>query len=111
MSSSGSLSRPKRTYKVFDRKDEPGWSADKDALDVFRILRLAGTDELAGRLNILTRDPVTAEVANAASEYLDELFGRDDTTRTCMVVRATQGLEDETAVARSCAVLTGMLAE
>jgi hypothetical protein len=100
-----------KLHKVFDRKDEPGRSTDKDALDVLRILRFAEPDALTSKLNALAREPVTEEVTSAAMRYLVALFGNDDTTGTRMVVRAIRGLEDETAVARSCAVLTGMLAE
>lgn len=79
---------------------------DKDALDVLRLLRAVPTALLASGLHRLLIDAVAQEVAHEAVDHLAQLFGTTAAPGTQMAVQATERLEDPTAIAGSCVVLT-----
>jgi hypothetical protein len=95
-----------KLHKLAERAADVRRSADKDALDIFRLLRQVSTEELAGGARRLALDPVSAEVTLEALRYLGELFGTPVGSGTVMVVRSLEGLEDDTTVAASSTALT-----
>jgi hypothetical protein len=96
-----------KLHKLAERSQERGATRvkDKDALDVFRILRVVPTEVLADTLDGLEHDHLAATVTREAMEYLRSLFGSRDAVGTQMAVRATEGLEDPEAIARACEAL------
>jgi hypothetical protein len=80
---------------------------DKDALDVYRLLRGTDTGKLAARISHLTRDSLAGAVTLESLGQLRDLFGARDTPGTQMVVRGTAGVEDPATTAASCEALAG----
>jgi hypothetical protein len=78
---------------------------DKDALDVFRLLRGTDTGEIAAQLARLTQDSLAGAVTLESLGQLRDLFGTRDTLGTQMVVQGTAGVEDPTTTAASCEAL------
>lgn len=95
-----------KLHKITDRKGDPDRSSDKDAFDVYRLLRVVPTLELAKRYQVLLADPVSSEVAKAAKGMLLELLGRSNAPGTQMAVRAAYPLEDSQTLAASVVALT-----
>jgi hypothetical protein len=100
-----------KLHKIAERKDAPGRLRDKDGLDTLRLLRFADTAHLAATLTKLAAHPVAGQVTRQARKFLEELFGDRGGVGAQMAVRATVGLEDETAIALSCEVLARRLLE
>lgn len=78
---------------------------NKDALDVLRILRAADMKELAGRLQMLSVEGVSADVTIQALEGLRDLFGRAESSASQMAAEAAFP-EPAATIAESCAALT-----
>jgi hypothetical protein len=87
----------------FDRVD------DKDALDVFRLLRGTESAKLAVQIAHLTQDSLAGAVTTESLGQLRDLFGTNDAPGTQMVVQGTAGVEDPTTIAASCAALASDL--
>lgn len=102
-----------KLHKIADRALEPHRHrlADKDALDLFRILQTIPTDVLAATLGRLLEAPIASEVTARAVGILREFFTTPRSPGCLMVVRATEGLEDAETIARSCSILTNALLE
>lgn len=82
---------------------------NKDALDVFRLLRGTDTEKLAVQIAHLTRDSLAGAVTLESLGQLRDLFGTRDTPGTQMVVQGTAGVEDPTTTAASCEALAADL--
>jgi len=95
-----------KLHKIAERIGSPGRQADKDALDVLRILRHAPTDHLATSLANLLHDPTAATVTQEAVGFLRELFASPDAPGAQMAARATEGLEVADEITTSCALLS-----
>jgi hypothetical protein len=80
-------------------------SRDKDALDIYRLLRAFDPDELGTRFARLYAAAVSAEPTKVAVAEFKALFGSPRAAGTDMVVRATSGLEPEDEVRRSTSAL------
>lgn len=68
-----------KIHKIGDRLDDmsrPGRQADKDALDVLRLVRTTPTAVMADRLDSLRHDPRCADVVEGAIARLPAMFGR-----------------------------------
>lgn len=98
-----------KLHKINERKDVPERRQDKDGLDVLRLLRFADTAHLAGTLTKLATHPISGEVTQQARAFLLDLFGARAGIGAQMAVRASVGLEDETAIAISCEALAQRL--
>ena len=96
-----------KVHKIVDRNQEPQAKrlADKDGLDVLRLLRGVEARRLADGLRRLRQEPVSATVTGEAVDLLPELFGSDRAVGTQMAIRATERLEDPAVIAASCAAL------
>ncbi len=97
-----------KVHKISDRNQEPQARrlADKDGLDVLRLLRGVESRRLAEGLRRLRQEPVSAPVTGEAITLLADLFGSARAVGTQMVIRATERLEDPAVIAESCTVLT-----
>jgi len=97
-----------KAHKISDRNQErlAKRLADKDGLDVLRLLRGVESRRLADGLNRLRQESVSAIVTDEAITLLAELFGSADAVGTQMAIRATERLEDPRVIAESCTALT-----
>jgi hypothetical protein len=95
-----------KIYKLLDRVDSFDRRSDKDALDVYRLLRATATGDLANRIRTLLTNPLSAAVAETAVGQLPQLFGGVNATGTRMAVSAAVPLENEATLAASLVALT-----
>lgn len=79
---------------------------DKDALDLFRLLRAVPTGTLVDGFRRLAGSDVARSVADEALGLLSEHFSTGAAAGNDMLVGATEGLEDEAQLRASCAALT-----
>ncbi|MEX2662848.1 MAG: hypothetical protein WD227_13035 [Vicinamibacterales bacterium] len=96
-----------KLHKLVDRSGEREAKRlkDKDALDVFRLLRAIPVEPLARGLRELGDSTLAGDVTRAAIEHLQALFGATSSPGTVMVVRATERIEDPNVMAASCVAL------
>lgn len=97
-----------KLIKIDDRRDTSRRS-DKDALDVARLLRGVSTPDLAERMNRLTADERSTEVARRSVDLLESLFGHRSAEGIQMAIRSTGDLMDPDELAVSCELLAGSL--
>ena len=79
---------------------------DKDALDIFRLLRAVPTDELSRRLRRLLESESAGPVTIAGLRLLQHLFGTVDDDGIRLAQRASQHLIDPDELGQSAASLT-----
>ena len=96
-----------KVHKIMDRSNEPGAGRlnDKDAFDVFRLLRAIDTQELVIETQVLLDDDLSREVTAEAISFLGDLFGTVTATGVEMLVRSVRGLEDPDVIAASVVAL------
>ena len=96
-----------KLHKIAERNQEAQARrlADKDGLDVLRLMRAVDARLLADGLLRLRREPLAAAVTAEAIAWLPDLFGTDRSVGTQMAVRATERLEDPAVIAASCTAL------
>lgn len=88
-----------KTHKIAGRRDEQrGRLKDKDALDVYRLLRAVDTAEFAAGFERLLASPVATETAVTALAEFSRLFTQGDGLAVDMVVRATETLVPESEI-------------
>lgn len=95
-----------KLHKIEDRIDAPDRQSDKDALDVFRLLRAIPTQELARRFQSLREADLARDVTTSALERLPRLFGSLRAPGCAMAVRAAGPLEPGETLAASLVALT-----
>lgn len=97
-----------KVHKIADRSEVAANPRlqDKDAFDIFRLLRCLDTPNLAGESLLLMQDERSREVTGQALETLGGLFGETTALGPEKVVRYVQGLEDPHFIAASVAELT-----
>jgi hypothetical protein len=95
-----------KLYKLGERQEERRADRllDKDAFDVYRLLQLPVADLAAGMRRLLADDR-SAEVAEAAQEFLARLFGSPDELGCAMAGRYVEGVADSETVRLSAASL------
>jgi hypothetical protein len=94
-----------KLHKLHERRDEANRLHDKDAFDVFRLLRAIPTEELATGLRCLSADELSAETSREAYTFLSDLFARPDAKGSRMAARTVEGFDDPDTIAASCAAL------
>jgi len=88
-----------KTHKIAGRRDEAGGRLkDKDALDVFRLLRAVDPPVFADAFARLRESPLAAASTRWAITEFEALFAAGDAVGVEMVVRATEGLMPEAEV-------------
>lgn len=101
-----------KLHKIAERVGNPDRLNDKDAHDVYRILRAIPTETLVARFRMLLADPISATVTAEAVEYLTELFAAAPTTiGALMAGRAEEGLGDPEQVSVATSLLADDLRE
>lgn len=99
-----------KLHKIGEREHkQPARLVDKDAYDVYRLLVVVPTQDLAADLSLLLDDDLAAEVTGAALGFLALLFGRADSVASIMAGRAEELVGDPAVVAAACAALAGDL--
>lgn len=96
-----------KLHKI-DERDGTARANDKDALDVFRLLRGVATEELAERMGRVQRDPRSAEAGQRGTVLLTDLFGRGGEGAE-MAARAVAGVMAAAEVRLACELLVGDL--
>ncbi len=94
-----------KVHKIEDRLSTPSRLTDKDALDVFRLLRGTATGEMADRMRLVMSDDRSRPVAKQAVEALPRLFGSLDGAGVSMAIRATDSLMSPAEVGASMVTL------
>lgn len=95
-----------KAHKIMDREMEYDRRSDKDALDVYRLLRAIATEDLTDRFRRLLSDPLSQKTTDRAIMQLPYLFGRINAPGTQMAVRAAHPLENSETLAASLVALT-----
>ena len=98
-----------KVHKILDREDQEARLKDKDALDIFRLLRGTSTAELAKRLAIAALDERSRNVTRHALDALPGLFAGSEGDGVKMVLRATEGLMLDAEVVAALNALTNDL--
>lgn len=99
-----------KVFKIVERRGTAR-SNDKDALDVFRLLRAVDTEAMADALATVCDDPRSREVALEGLRLFGQLFGSRVGSGVEMVVRTTDLLLDEAEVRVSCDLLARSLVD
>jgi hypothetical protein len=95
-----------KIHKILDRETQGDRLKDKDALDVFRLLRGTSTEEMAGRVAQASADDRSRTVTSQALDAMPILFGRAEGEGVRLAIRATDGLMLEADVVESLVALT-----
>lgn len=96
-----------KIHKIVERVSGPvRRQDDKDAFDVYRVLRAIDTTRLAGGVRVMQEADISAAVAMEAMSCFQEHFGHAAAIGTRMVVRHVEGLEDPDFVSASCVALS-----
>jgi hypothetical protein len=101
-----------KLHKLGEREAKsPGRLLDKDAHDLYRLLRAVETEELADGYRLLLVDARSREVTQEALRYLEKLFGTVEGIGAVMAGRAEQGVPggDPATVAAAVSALAGDL--
>ena len=94
-----------KVHKIVDREEHPGRLEDKDALDVFRLLRGTATEEMARRVSLVLSDSRSADSARVAIAAFPALFAHASGSGVQMALRATAGLMADAEVTASLVTL------
>ena len=97
-----------KLHKLGERVEHPERLSQKDAYDIFRLLRLP-SERLADGFHKLLGEELSREVTSTAVQYLEMLFGKATSLGSQLAVQAAVGLEPEEVVSASCAALAGEL--
>lgn len=95
-----------KVHKISERTHDADRRTDKDALDVYRLLRAVSTDDLSRRFRTLRANPICATVTEQALEALPGLFGAARRPGVMMAIRAAGPLELADTMAASLVALT-----
>lgn len=95
-----------KLHKINDRLDTPSRQDNKDAHDVYRLLRAVETQVLADAIGRLLDDSAGAAVTREALDQLGELFAQGTGARGSLMAGAAEELVgDPAAVSESVALL------
>ena len=101
-----------KLHKIHDRIESPSRLDNKDAHDVYRILRAIETNVLVATLGQLVDYEVSGPVTREALGHLQELFAQGPQAQgSAMAGAAEELVGDPTAVAESVALLAQDLVE
>jgi hypothetical protein len=93
-----------KAFKIQDRLGS-GRLSDKDALDVYRLLRGVPTGELAARYRLILEDAIAGATAGASLDLFRSQFGNRSGHGVRMTLQATENLLDPEETASSLVVL------
>lgn len=95
-----------KAHKIADRVGDGDRLRDKDALDIYRVLREIPAEELAERVRACAASEVAGESARHALEKLQRLFGTTESEGCLMASRAAGG---DATIARAVHALVAEL--
>lgn len=97
-----------KVHKISERTGDPtrGLSLDKDAFDIYRLIRAVDAQELAAGVQRLVDNDISRAVTDQALSLFRELFGHTRADGTEQVVRHVEGLEDPDFIAASSVSLS-----
>lgn len=97
-----------KVHKIADRTNDSSNERvkDKDAFDIYRLLRSVDAAKLAMEVHRLLKSEISHEVTVEAVSLFRELFGDNAATGTQLVVRHVMGLEDTAFIAASSVSLS-----
>ena len=97
-----------KVIKIMDRSNEPGFTRlnDKDAFDVFRLLRATDRQELAMETQVLLDHDLSRDVTAEAMSFFGDLFGTVTATGAQMIVRSVKSLEDSDVITATAVALS-----
>lgn len=99
-----------KLHKLGDRRDDVRRQEDKDAHDIYRLLRSTSADELEFGIRSLLDADLSATTARAAMTYLDELFAAGDyALGSRMAGRAESIVGNPAQVSLACSFLAADL--
>jgi hypothetical protein len=99
-----------KTYKIAERRDEGrGRLNDKDALDVYRLLRGVEPRVFSTGFALLAGSELAAGSTKWAVGEFARLFGEGQSFGVEMIARATEGLVPEAEVRAACPLLARQL--
>lgn len=91
-----------KVHKIGERHDrDPGRLLDKDAHDLYRLLRAVDTDEIADGLNRLRSDRISVTVTSDALRWLRDLAADPAALIPTMAGRTEQNVGDPQLVAEA----------
>lgn len=79
---------------------------DKDAFDIFRLLRSVKTPHLAAGVTLLIGNGLSSTVTSEAMDTFREYFGDTTSVGVQMVLRHIRGIEPEDIISASCVALS-----
>ncbi len=94
-----------KVHKIAERVGNRDRVRDKDALDVFRLLRSIETEQLTDRLSMLRHNDLSSAVTAEAVGLLPDLFATTESAGVAMAVRAAGPGEDPATIAGSIIAL------
>ncbi len=100
-----------KCHKIAERVDNPPRLNNKDAHDVYRILRAVDTEVLRATFALLLNDELGRDVTEQALGHLAELFAGVDSIGATMAGRAEEGVGEPEQVAVAVSILTTDLLE
>jgi len=95
-----------KIHKIGERVESRDRTSDKDALDVYRLLRAVSTEELAHRVRGLQDSTLSRDVTRVAIEQLPRLFGSPTAPGCQMATRSAALVVDAATLAASLVALT-----
>lgn len=95
-----------KIHKIGERVEKPDRLSDKDALDVYRLLRVVPTEELVQRFRTLQGSDLSRDATAYAIGRLPRLFGSARAPGCLMAVRAAGTLVPGDTLAASLVALT-----
>ncbi len=95
-----------KVHKILDRVDDKDRISEKDALDVYRLLRVASTEDLGRKFAVLLGDGLSRVVSERTLAELPRLFGSSTAAGSQMAARAAGSVESGATIGASIAVLT-----
>jgi hypothetical protein len=100
-----------KAHKLGERQAAPRRLDNKDAHDLYRLLKATDTSEVVDGFETLLRDPRSGEVARQALEYLEQLFDNASSLGSRMAGETEGRLGEPEIVAAAVAVLVSDLRE
>jgi hypothetical protein len=94
-----------KLHKLYERRSNPRRLDNKDALDVYRLLRYIPTETFAQTIPVLLGDDRSQEVTRLALSYLRDLFGTPDALGARLAGESVELLGDAESIAASSAFL------
>jgi hypothetical protein len=95
-----------KLHKIGERENTPTRLVNKDAHDLYRILRAVSTDELVAAFERLLNDDVSRHATEQALVFLERLFSTGpEALGAAMAGQAEEGIGDPTVVSASASFL------